>query len=153
MKPIRVSITLPAPPDQVWTDLAHIEDHVEWMRDAESIEFRSETHRGTGTTISVLTRIGPFRTRDEMQFTAWEPPRLMAVEHRGLFRGTGRFVLAPVPEGTRFTWEEDVVFPWYLGGPVGALAARPVLTAIWRGNLRRLAARFGAEGATAAGSR
>jgi hypothetical protein len=30
------------------------------------------------------------------------------------------------------------VFPWYLGGPLTALLAAPVLAAIWKRNLSRL---------------
>lgn len=139
---VRVAIDLPAPPDTVWADIARLASHTEWMADAESIEFLGSQQEGVGTRIRVETRIGPLRTSDVMEFTVWEPGREMAVHHQGLFTGTGRFTLEAVPAGTRFRWEETIRFPWYLGGPLGSRVARPVLAAVWRGNLRRLAARF-----------
>jgi hypothetical protein len=146
VKPIEVAVTVPAPVDEVWDDAAHIDRHVEWMADAHALDFLSEQQSGAGTRIAVETRVGPLRTTDVMEFTAWEPPRRMAVKHSGLFSGTGEFLLEPVDGGaTRFTWRENIRFPWFLGGPAGALAARPILTAIWRRNLRRFAARFPAD--------
>lgn len=145
MRPIEVSVSIPAPPDAVWADVERIEDHPEWMADAVGIDFSSSQRRGVGTRISVLTRVGPFRTTDEMEFTEWDPPRVMGVSHRGLFTGVGRFTLQPEGDGTRFTWTERIEFPWFLGGPLGALMARPILTRVWRGNLRRLRGRFNAR--------
>jgi hypothetical protein len=136
---IRVGVTLPAAPDGVWRVVEPIENHVEWMADAESITFTSAQQRGVGTTFDCVTAIGPFRTVDRMVVTTWQPGRAMGIEHRGLFRGTGRFTLRRAGRGrTRFTWTERLHFPWWLGGPVGALAAKPVLRAVWRRNLRRL---------------
>ena len=69
-------------------------------------------------TFDCLTKIGPFRTIDRMVVTEWEPGRAMGIEHRGLFTGT-RPVHAATPVGaaaTRFTWTEDIRFPWWLGG-------------------------------------
>lgn len=142
MSGITVSVFIPAPPEAVWADLSRLESHTEWMADAEGIEFLGETRTGVGTRIAVATRVGPFRTNDVMEFTAWDPPKTMGVHHQGLFTGSGRFTLAAEAGGTRFTWSEQIRFPWFLGGPVGAWAARPILGAIWRRNLRRLAARF-----------
>jgi hypothetical protein len=54
-------------------------------------------------------------------------------------KGTGRFTLARRPRNrTRFTWAEELTFPWWMGGAVGALAAKPALRAVWKRNLRRL---------------
>ena len=67
----------------------------------------------------------------------------MGVEHRGLVTGVGRFRLEDQSDGgTTFTWEEDLSFPWWLGGRAIAALARPLLALIWRRNLQRLASRF-----------
>jgi len=74
-----------------------------------------------------------------MTVTEWEPGRAIGIDHRGIVTGSGRFTLRRRPgDRTRFTWNERLTFPWWMGGPVGALAAKPVLRAIWRRNLRRL---------------
>jgi hypothetical protein len=113
------------------------------MADARSIEFLGAARSGPGTTMRVATRLGPLRTTDTIVVTAWEPPRRIEVEHRGKFTGRGAFRLDPsAPDSTRFTWEEQVRFPWYLGGPAAALAARPVFRLVWRRNLERLRARL-----------
>ena len=145
MPRIRVSTTLPAPPSAVWASVSDLASHVEWMADAESIRFTSRRRSGVGTAMEVETRVGPFRLTDVLEITEWRPRRSMGVRHAGIVGGTGRFPLRRSrlrPGRTRFTWEEDLVFPAWLGGPLGALVAAPVLRAVWRGNLRRLRANF-----------
>ena len=67
----------------------------------------------------------------------------MGVRHVGLVEGTGDFTLREVSPGrTEFRWEEDLAFPWYMGGPIGAFFARPVLRLIWKRNLANLTARI-----------
>jgi hypothetical protein len=128
-----------AVPDAVWATVQPIERHVDWMADAEKITFTSSTTRGVGTAFDCVTKVGPFRLVDRMVVTEWQPGRAMGIEHRGLIRGRGRFTLRRRRGGrTRFAWTESLVFPWWLGGPLGALVASPVLRAIWRRNLRRL---------------
>jgi len=140
---IETSIEIAAPPAEVWDDLARLERHTEWMADAERIEFLTDSRSGVGTRMEVLTKVGPLRTRDVMEFTAWEPPHRMAIRHEGLVGGFGEFQLRALgPNRTLFTWRERLVFPKRFGGSVGAALARPVLVAVWRRNLSRLAARF-----------
>jgi carbon monoxide dehydrogenase subunit G len=139
---ITVQQVIPAPPQVVWDDIAHVDRHVEWMADARSITFLTDRHSGPGTRIEVLTAVGPLRTTDVMTFTEWSPPHRMAIRHEGLVTGVGAFTLHESGGGTRFVWEENLTFPWYLGGAVAAAAAAPVLRAVWRRNLSRLADRF-----------
>lgn len=139
---VRVSIEISATPERVWEVVEPIENHVDWMSDAESIRFHGEQRRGVGTTFVCRTKVGPLVLDDEMQITEWEPGRVMGVRHQGLVTGTGRFVLVPIDGGrrTRFEWEERLTFPRWLGGRAGALlAGRAVFPLIWRRNLARLA--------------
>jgi hypothetical protein len=76
-----------------------------------------------------------------MEVTEWQDDRAIGVRHSGIVTGTGRFELEGREGGTRLVWDEQLRFPWWLGGPVGGLLAVPVLRLVWRGNLRRFAAR------------
>jgi hypothetical protein len=137
-----VSMTVRVTRPTLWAELEQIEDHVEWMRDASAIRFVGDRRRGVGTTFECDTRVGPIRLTDVMEITAWEPGSRMAVAHRGLIAGSGQFSLGDGPgEATTIRWEERLRFPWWLGGPIGAWMARPVLAALWRDNLRRLRTR------------
>jgi hypothetical protein len=138
---LEVGILIAAPPAAVWRVIEPIEHHVEWMADAESITFTSVIRRGVGTQFDCVTRIGPLHTTDRMGITEWVPDTAMGIEHHGVVTGTGRFTLEPVaPDSTRFTWTEELTFPWWMGGAAGAVAAKPVLRAVWQRNLRTLKA-------------
>ena len=139
---IEVSVDLPQPPSVVWADVERLETHVEWMADAESIEFDGELRRGEGTVMNVLTKVGPLQTTDVIRVVGWDPPRKIAVHHEGVVTGTGEFELEPIATGTRFTWREQLDLPWFFGGRFGAIVAEPVLAWVWRRNLARLASRF-----------
>ena len=138
MPRIRVSTELPASPAVVWDDVRDLGSHVEWMADAESITFTSAATSGVGTTFDCETKVGPIRLVDRMEVTEWVEGTTIGVRHVGLVTGTGRFTLAPSGAGTRFTWDEELAIPWWLGGPVAAVALRLV----WLRNLRRLRRRF-----------
>jgi len=126
----------------VWEELARIEDHVTWMNDAAAIRFVGAQRRGTGTTFECDTRVGPLRLTDVMEITDWDEPSTMAVAHRGVVIGSGRFHLEDGPgRATSVRWDEHLRFPWWLGGYPGAWVARPILAALWRANLRRLRGR------------
>ena len=138
MPGIRVSTYVPATVERVWDDVRDLGSHVEWMADAEEIRFTSESRSGVGTTFDCDTKVGPLRLVDRMEVVEWQEREAIGVRHTGLVTGTGRFTLEREGDGTRFTWEEELAIPWWLGGPLAA----PVLRLVWVRNLRRLRRRF-----------
>lgn len=146
MSRISVGIEIDAPPSRVWEVVEPIERHVDWMADAVAIRFVGDQTRGIGTRFACDTKVGPITLVDQMEITAWEPERAMGVRHTGVVSGSGVFHLEGIdgdidsrPRRTRFTWTEDLRFPWWLGGRLGELVGgNLVMGAIWRRNLRRL---------------
>ncbi len=138
---IRVSTVIKASPARVWEEVRHIDRHVDWMADAESISFTSPQTSGTGTTFDCVTKVGPITLVDKMAVTAWRDGREVGVLHQGLVTGIGSFTLAGIRRGrTRFTWEERLTFPWWMGGRAGGVVGGAVMRQIWKRNLRVLKA-------------
>ncbi len=138
---IRLVETIPAPIERVWAELADLGSHAEWMADAAQVDFGGGPQAGPGARMKVATSIGPFRVTDSMTVVEWIEGSSIVVEHTGSVSGTGRFDLAPDPGGTRLTWTEDLVFPWWLGGRLGAWVAAPIMKKVWRSSLGELSAR------------
>lgn len=142
MPAIETEIIIDATPDQIWADVESIASHVHWMHDATAIRFLTEDRRGVGTSFECDTKVGPITLTDVMTITEWEPAAVMGVKHTGVVTGVGRFTLEPHADVTRFRWAEELFFPWFLGGRIGAIAAKPILGAIWRRNLKNLKQRI-----------
>ena len=139
MATICVTIEIAASPKQVWEVVKDISDHVNSMKDAERIDFLSEQVSGVGTMFDCATKVGPFRLKDKMEITEWVDEKSMGVSHEGLVTGTGRFSLVETKSNeTRFTWEETLHFPYWMGGPLRNPVGTRLLALIWRKNLRLL---------------
>ena len=141
MSRITVSIELAASPARVWEIVEPVERHIDWMADAVAIRFTNSQTRGVGTTFDCDTKVGPIRLTDRMEITEWVPEKSMGVKHVGIVTGTGVFTIEPLGNGqyTKFTWSEELTFPWWLGGPIGeVIGGNIVMKAIWRRNLKKL---------------
>lgn len=146
MSRIRVTRTIRGDPAAVWRAIEDVTTHVAWMDEAIAIRARPGRTRGAGAVFECDTRVGPLRVTDVFEITEWVPGRRMGVRHVGAVTGTGVFTLRRHRRGTRFTWRERLVFPWWLGGPVGAVIGGELLRAIWRRNLANLARLVEARG-------
>jgi uncharacterized protein YndB with AHSA1/START domain len=147
MARVRVTTMLAAPPREVWADLEDISTHPEWMADAVGIRFLTEQRTGVGTRFECDTKVGPFRLTDVMEITEWVPGKVMGVAHSGVVTGSGRLILRKARGGrTQLQWKERLHFPKWMGGPVGAYVAKPVLTWVWRRSMANLQARFPSDG-------
>ncbi|BAN01399.1 SRPBCC family protein [Ilumatobacter coccineus] len=152
MSDVTVSIDIDATPGRVWEVIEPIERHVDWMADAVAIRFETEQTRGVGTAFLCDTKIGPIRLTDAMEITEWTPAvdagdgavardGAMGVKHTGIVTGSGVLHVERLAGGqrTRFTWKEDLDFPWFFGGRLGEIVGgKLVLGPIWRRNLKKL---------------
>jgi hypothetical protein len=147
---VKVSTVIDAPPRRVWADIKDLGSHVEWMDDAVAIRFTSHSRSGVGTTYECDTAVGPFHLTDRIEITEWREGRVIGVRHLGVVKGTGRFTLRRAGRGRcRFTWDERLTFPWWLGGPIAAPIGRRVLRRVWRRNLANLRGRLEATDGSA----
>ncbi|MEO5900266.1 MAG: SRPBCC family protein [Ilumatobacteraceae bacterium] len=154
MARVHVSVEIDATPDEVWAYVEPVENHVDWMSDAVAIRFISERHRGIGTLFECDTKIGPLKLTDIMEITDWVPGRTMGVQHKGVVTGAGVFTITSIDldRRTRFAWTEELRFPWWLAGPIGAsIGGKTVLTLMWNRNLKALKEQIEAK-VVAAGS-
>ena len=135
MTSITVERELTQSPSVVWEELRHIERHVNWMMDATTIDFDSAQREGVGTSFRCTTKVGSITLLDAMTITTWVEKTVMGVEHRGVIGGRGIFTLSPRGTGTLLAWRENLLVPWWMGGPLGALVASPILRSIWEKNL------------------
>jgi len=141
MSRVRVDIEIDATPDEVWAHLADVTAHTEWMRDATTIRLLGEQRDGVGTRYECDTKVGPLTLSDVMEIIDWRPGVAMGVRHEGVVTGAGLFTLTPIDldRRTRFAWTEELRFPWWLAGTLGAtIGGRTVLSSIWNNNLKEL---------------
>jgi len=142
-KRIEVSIIINQPLEVVWNEVKVMENHVNWMQDAEKIDFLSDNTFGLNTKMKVLTKVGPFTLNDVITVTEWKEMESIAVIHEGIVTGEGVFNLSPVDkQSTKFQWVETLKFPFYLGGPIGEIFGGIVLKYIWKKNLKNLKGLF-----------
>lgn len=139
MPEVTVVVEIDRTPTEVWTYLRDIASHVEWMADATEIRFTTDQTEGVGTSFECDTKIGPIKLTDLMTITNWVDEAEMGVRHEGVVTGVGEFHLTETDDGgSRFSWREELAFPIWLGGPIGEVVAKPILTAVWKRNLKRL---------------
>ena len=139
MAEICVETTIDASPQAVWAAIDDVRTHPRWMEDARAVRLTSAATQGVGTTFDCDTKVGPFRLTDRMEITRWDVDTAMGVRHVGLVPGEGEVGLQPAGPGrTTFRWTEELHFPVWMAGALGARLGAPVLRRIWRRNLANL---------------
>lgn len=135
-------VVVARPRAQVWAVLADVQRQPEWMRDALSIEMLTEGPMDVGSRMKVPTQIGPFRTTDIMEVTAYDPPRRWTVVHRGAVTGEGTFTLMETRGGseTEVEWRERLAAPLGPLGRFGMTMVRPLLRRTFQDDLDRFQA-------------
>lgn len=134
----RDTVTLPAPPKQVWAVLADVADYPRWWPASVRVRVVSGGAEAAGTELEIQPSGGrPFTCRVE----SLDAPTRIGLRYHGLVEGTGEWRLEGVESGTRVTYTIDVVAHGWLVALVARLAnlaeahsgpMRDVLTSLGR---------------------
>jgi len=120
-------LVLPETPERVWAFLTDWERQASWMLDVDDVAILTPKREGVGVRLGARTRVfGIPAFTDLLEVTEWSPPRRLRVEHRRLVHGSGVWSLDPTPDGTRFTWTEEVSLPLPVIGELMLAAYRPI---------------------------
>jgi uncharacterized protein YndB with AHSA1/START domain len=132
--------TMPGPPEAVWELITDWEHQGDWMLEASDFTVTSARRSGVGVEAEATIRMGGITTRDRVRVVAWEPARLLAIEHRGWVRGRGEIHLTQLgPDLTHVFWREVLRPPLGVVGLLGLWLFRPLLGRVFRRDLRVLA--------------
>jgi len=148
--PIRSSVEIGAPIEQVWVRLADLERQPEWMVDLKWVRLETPGPIGVGSRAAGLVRILGISVEDPIEVVEFRPPHRYAIRHQGAFDGSGLFDLEALDRGrTRITWDETLVAP-ILPNLVGLVLA-PLLGRVFQADLERLKEQLEIETLTVGG--
>ena len=123
---VQRSIEIAAPPAKVWPLLVEPDDVMRWYPTLRTFRYVEGTP-GKGAHIYAEEQ-GAGLMKLDFVVTEWQTDRAIALH---MTKGTGvagyeqRWVLDPTPEGTRFTFSEDVELPYgVLGRVIGRFVRR-----------------------------
>jgi hypothetical protein len=137
---VEMAETMPGPPEIVWELITDWEHQGDWMLEASDFVVTSPQRQGVGVEAEATVGIGGVKTRDRVRVAAWEPNRLLAIEHGGWVSGRGEIYLTPLGPGlTHVFWSEVLEPPLGLLGTAGLWCFRPLMGSIFRRDLRVLA--------------
>ena len=136
---VEASVALPVPADRAWTYALRWEEQPDWIRDAVWVRVVTPERAGVGARIEVRNRVlGVSTFTEQLEVTAWDPPRRLEMTHRGFVRGVGTWWFEPEAAGTRFTWTEELSLPILILGELALWVYRPFMKRLMRSGLANL---------------
>ena len=136
---IEIAQTVPGPPSVVWELITDWEHQGDWMLEARDFKVISEQREGVGVEAEASISIGGITTRDVVRVVGWEPERRLAIEHRGWVSGLGEIHLTPLGnDRTHIFWREELTPPIGMLGALGLSAFKPLMTRIFKRDLKIL---------------
>ena len=136
---IELAETMPGPPEVVWRLITDWENQGDWQLEARDFVVTSTGREGAGVTAEATVSIGGITTRDVAEVVAWEPNKLLGIEHKGWVSGQGELHLTALgSDRTHVFWVERLAPPLGVAGAVGLMAFRPLMSRIFKRDLRVL---------------
>jgi len=136
---IELAETMPGPPEVVWHLITDWENQGDWQLEARDFVVTSVEREGVGVTAEATVSIGGITTRDVAEVVAWEPNKLLGIEHKGWVSGKGELHLTALgSDRTHVFWVETLYPPLGIAGAVGLTVFRPLMSRIFKRDLRVL---------------
>ena len=146
--PVRMSVRVHAPIDEVWRVLVDHELQRAWMLEMKDLRLIDADRLQLGTVAQATVRIGGIAVSDPVTVTAFDAPTRFGIAHEGLYTGRGEITLAPDGDDwTQVTWVEHLRAP--VLPHVAATLQNPMFRMVFQadlGRLKRLVETGSAEG-------
>jgi len=125
---IHGSIEIKAPPEKIWPYLVEPKKTKQWFTNIEEFEYTKDENKSVGTTFYWKERSGDRIFNLNFEVTEWIENQVFGFKMTSgdFFKSyTERWVLQPTPNGSRFSFNDHIEFPWgAFGKLIGVIAKR-----------------------------
>ena len=134
---MKMAITIDAPIDRVWDEIADIERQPLWMHDMKRVRLTTEGPVRVGTRGEADVRIFMVGIVDAVEVDILEPPTRFGIRHVGTYSGDGRFTLEAIDaRRTLVRWDERLAPP--ILPNLTQVLQKPILGGVFQSDLERL---------------
>ena len=124
---IQKTIEITAPPERIWPFFVEPERVLEWCSTFRKFEYSGDLRSGVGTPLYIEEQaVGPVM-KMHFEVTEWKENDKLAlrmVSASSVKSYEQEWLLEPTPSGTRFTFMEEIEFPFGVFGKLLGLIAQ-----------------------------
>jgi len=124
---IQKTIEIAAPPERIWPFFVEPERVLEWCSTFRKFEYSGDLRSGVGTPLYIEEQaVGPVM-KMHFEVTEWKENDKLAlrmVSASSVKSYEQEWLLEPTPSGTRFTFMEEIEFPFGVFGKLLGLIAQ-----------------------------
>ena len=125
---VQKSIEISAPPERVWSFFVEPEKVLQWYSTLKRFEYTGDQRSGVGTPLYIEEQAGGPLMKILFEATEWKENEKLAlrmVSGSGVKSYKQVWLLETTPAGSRFTFMEEIEFPFgIIGKLIGLIAQR-----------------------------
>ena len=125
---VQKAIEITAPPERIWPFFVEPEKVLQWYSTFRRFDYTSNQRRGVGTPFYIEEQAGGSLMKIHFESTEWKENEKLAfrmVSGSGVKSYAQVWLLEATPSGSRFTFMEEIEFPFgIIGKFIGLIAQR-----------------------------
>ncbi|MFC1915317.1 SRPBCC family protein [Chloroflexota bacterium] len=124
---VQRSITIAAPPEKIWPFMVEPDKILKWCITLTKFEYTGEQRGGVGTSFYFEEKIPGQLITLHFKITEWEENKRLAFSMTSgnfIKKYQQRWTVETIPSGSKFTFMEDIEFPYGIIGKILGLFAR-----------------------------